>query len=187
MRVKTKLSAQFSLRDAADEFLSYKQAQKVRERTLKEYKTYINGFIQESSNSLEMDLLTADVISYFSDIPNTSPARFNHPYQYLHALFSWCAKQDYIPYNPFDKLELKKRRDDGHVLPATISDIPNFSQCQPIPPRHIFRNENISKIFDRDFKERSTVVQIMSAKNHLLAILQKDYPTTINYFLAVRA
>lgn len=38
MRVKTKLSAQFSLEDAADEFLSYKQAQKVRERTLKEYK-----------------------------------------------------------------------------------------------------------------------------------------------------
>lgn len=126
MRVKTKLSAQFSLRDAADEFLSYKQAQKVRERTLKEYKTYINGFIQESSNSLDMDLLKADVISYFSDIPNTSPARFNHPYQYLHALFSWCAKQDYIPYNPFDKLELKKRRDDGHVLPATISDIQQF-------------------------------------------------------------
>lgn len=79
MRVKTKLSAQFSLRDAADEFLSYKQAQKVRERTLKEYKTYINGFIQESSNSLDMDLLKADVISYFSDIPNTSPARFTIP------------------------------------------------------------------------------------------------------------
>lgn len=126
MRVKTKLSKQFSLRDAADEFLSYKQAQKIRERTLKEYRTYIDAFIQESSNSLDMDLLKADVISYFSDIPDTSPARFNHPYQYLHALFSWCAKQDYISYNPFDKLELKKRRDDGHVLPASIQDIQQF-------------------------------------------------------------
>ena len=47
----------------------------------------------------------------------------NHPYQYHHALFTWAAKQDYIPYNPFEKLELKKVRDEGNVQPAEIRDI----------------------------------------------------------------
>ena len=53
-------------------------------------------------------------------------ARFNHPYQYLHALFEWCAKQDYLPYNPFQKLQLKKVRDEGNVQPAEIKDIQAF-------------------------------------------------------------
>lgn len=31
-----------------------------------------------------------------------------HDYQkYINPLFAWCAKQDYLPYNPFDKLERK--------------------------------------------------------------------------------
>ena len=32
-------------------------------------------------------------------------------------------QQELIPYNPFDNLELKKVRDDGHVQPASIKDI----------------------------------------------------------------
>ena len=58
-----------------------------------------------------------------------SPARYNHPYQYLHALFSWCAKQDYLPYNPFDKLDLKILKDEGNIKPASIEDIQSFLKC----------------------------------------------------------
>ena len=70
-----------------------------------------------------MDVLKAEILEFFADVPKTNPARFNHPYQYLHALFSWCAKQDYLPYNPFDKLKLRKVRDEGNVQPAEIKDI----------------------------------------------------------------
>ena len=49
--------------------------------------------------------------------------RFNQPYQYLHALFSWAAKQDYLPYKPFEKFQLKKVRDERNVQPAEIKDI----------------------------------------------------------------
>ncbi|MBR4940446.1 MAG: site-specific integrase [Clostridia bacterium] len=115
-----------TLRDAASEFLSLKKAQKVRKRTLDDYQKYINKFIDQSSNSLDVDILKSELLEYFSEIPQTSPARFNHPYQYLHALFSWCAKQDYLPYNPFDKLQLKKIRDDGNVQPAQIASIQTF-------------------------------------------------------------
>ena len=112
-----------TLREVANEFLALKKAQKVRERTLSDYRKYIDKFLEQSANSLDVDILKVEILEYFADIPNTSPARFNHPYQYLHALFFWAAKQDYLPYNPFDKLELKKIKDEGKVLPAEIRDI----------------------------------------------------------------
>lgn len=112
-----------TLREVANEFLALKKAQKVRDRTLCDYKKYIDKFLEQSANSLDADILKVEILQYFTDIPTTSPARFNHPYQYLHALFSWCAKQDYLPYNPFEKLELKKTRDEGKVQPAEIKDI----------------------------------------------------------------
>lgn len=129
MRIKKSQKQDITLRTAADEFLSYKKAQKIRERTLSDYETYLDKFIKASSNSLEMSVLKSDLLRYFAAIKSTSPAAFNHPYQHLHALFAWCVKQDYLPCNPFDKLDLKKRKDDGHILPAEIKEIQAFLQC----------------------------------------------------------
>lgn len=122
MRMKT-ISESRTLRSVANEFLAYKKARKVRERTLKDYQKYIDQFIEQSENSMEIDVLKAELLNYFAEIPTTSPARYNHPYQYLHALFEWCLMQDYLPFNPFDKLGLRKIRDEGKVQPAGIKDI----------------------------------------------------------------
>ena len=78
-----------TLAEVANEFLALKKAQKVRERTLNDYKKYIDKFLEQSQNSLDVDVLKIEILEYFADIPKTSPARFNHPYQYLH---------EYIPY-----------------------------------------------------------------------------------------
>ena len=69
-----------TLREAANEFLALKKAQKVRERTLSDYKKYIDKFIEQSSNSLDVDVLKMEILEFFADIPKTSPARFNHPW-----------------------------------------------------------------------------------------------------------
>ena len=122
MRMKT-ISEARTLRDVVNEFLSYKKARKVRERTLNDYKKYIDRFVEQSANSMDIDVLKTEILNYFAEIPSTSPARYNHPYQYLHALFEWCTMQDYIPYNPFDKLGLKKIKDEGNVQPAEIKNI----------------------------------------------------------------
>lgn len=45
---------------------------------------------------MDIDVLKRELLEYFANIPATSPARYNHPDQYLHALFAWCAKQDYM-------------------------------------------------------------------------------------------
>jgi len=128
MRMKI-ITEDRTLRDAANEFLAYKKAQKLRERTLGDYKKYIDAFVEDSSNTLDADILKSEIIDYFEDIPTTSPSRYNHPYQYLHALFAWCAKQEYISYNPFEKLELKKIKDEGNIQPATIGEIQAMLRC----------------------------------------------------------
>lgn len=122
MRMK-KIVENRTLKSAAAEFLAFKRAQKIRERTLHDYQKHINPFIEQSSNSMDIDVLKREIQDYFANIPATSPARYNHPYQYLNALFARCAKQDYLPYNPFDKLELKKLKDEGNIKPATIAGI----------------------------------------------------------------
>ena len=67
-----------TLAEVANEFLALKKAQKVRERTLNDYKKYIDKFLEQSQNSLDVDVLKVEILDYFADIPKTSPARFNH-------------------------------------------------------------------------------------------------------------
>lgn len=46
MRMKT-ISETRTLRDVSNEFLAYKKARKVRERTLRDYQKYIDKFIEQ--------------------------------------------------------------------------------------------------------------------------------------------
>lgn len=46
-----------TLKGAAAEFLAFKRAQKIRERTLHDYEKYINPFIGQSSNAMDVDVL----------------------------------------------------------------------------------------------------------------------------------
>ena len=79
MRMK-KIVENRTLKGAATEFLAFKRAQKIRERTLHDYEKYINPFIEQSSNSMDVDVLKKEILEYFANIPTTSPARYNHPY-----------------------------------------------------------------------------------------------------------
>ena len=64
-----------TLREVANEFLALKKAQKVRERTLSDYKKYIDKFLDQSQNTLDVDVLKIEILEYFADIPKTSPAK----------------------------------------------------------------------------------------------------------------
>ena len=61
MRMKT-IAESRTLRSAANEFLAYKKARKVRERTLKDYQKYIDQFIEQSENS--MDILSGSAFRF---------------------------------------------------------------------------------------------------------------------------
>lgn len=72
MRVKNVRKTRKSLHDAAEEFISVKTAQKVRERTVREYRKYLDDFVQKSSDSLGMDELKRDLLRYFAAVQDTS-------------------------------------------------------------------------------------------------------------------
>lgn len=115
-----------TLAEAIEKFLAYKKAQQVSARTMRDYVSYLGDFLNKSSNSLEAKELAADVLDYFSKIPNTSPARFNHPYQALSALFNWAIRQDLIAKNPLTSQGIQKKKDDGNIKPADIADVKIF-------------------------------------------------------------
>ena len=168
MRMK-KIVENHTLKGAAAEFLAFKRAQKIRDRTLHDYEKYINPFIEQSSNSMDVDVLKKEILEYFANIPITSPARYNHPYQYLHALFAWCAKQDYLPYNPFDKLELKKLKDEGNIKPATIEDIQSFLKCLDKHNYCELRDYNITMVLFNQHTSNSR--ETMTIQNHKAIIV----------------
>ena len=73
MRVKNVRKTKKKLHDAIEEFIAYKIAQKLRERTVADYQKYLEDFLGVSSDSLELDVLKGDFLRD-SAIPDTSPA-----------------------------------------------------------------------------------------------------------------
>lgn len=123
MRICKIQQQETTLEDVMQEFLSYKVAQQISERTLKDYRRYLEDFLDFSHNSLDERTLKKDILDYFTAIPDTSPARYNHPYQNLSCLFNWAIEHDYLRKNPITSLGLKKKRDDGNIKPASLEDV----------------------------------------------------------------
>lgn len=123
MRICKITDEKTTLQEALSQFIETKKAQNVSPRTMRDYEHYLLDFLSNSSNSLEQSTLAADIVEYFSNIPATSPARFNHPYQYLSSFFNWAIRQDYITKNPITSQGIQKKRDDGNIKPASIDDI----------------------------------------------------------------
>lgn len=126
MRKVTESKKPLSLEELAGSFLAMKKAQKLGQETLYDYEKQIERFLRSSHNSLDYAILEQDTLKFFAAIPDTSPARYNKPYQYITAWFNWMVKQKYLPQNPISANELKKRRDDGNIKPATVEDLKRF-------------------------------------------------------------
>ncbi len=52
-----------TLSSAAAEFYAFKRAQKIRERTLYDYRKYIDPFVKQSSNSMDITVLKREIMS----------------------------------------------------------------------------------------------------------------------------
>ena len=126
MRKVTESKKPLSLEELAGSFLAMKKAQKLGQETLYDYEKQIERFLWSSHDSLDYAILEQDTLNFFAAIPDTSPARYNKPYQYITAWFNWMVKQKYLPQNPISANELKKRRDDGNIKPATVEDLKRF-------------------------------------------------------------
>ena len=110
-------------------FISLKQAEGCRERTIKDYRDTLRDF----SRFFDVNLVITNpklydaLIEYFKSKADKQPATYNRPYSNLHAFFEFCVAQSYLRSNPLKDLGLKKRKDDGetvrHVDESTLEKL----------------------------------------------------------------
>jgi site-specific recombinase XerD len=111
----------------AEKFLMVKEAQHCGEKTLHDYRVQVRKFVEQSRNLVEYDALEQDVLRYFAAIPDTSPARYNKPFQNVNAFLNWLVEQEYLVKNPMTANKMRKRRDDGNVKPVELNDLRLFT------------------------------------------------------------
>lgn len=126
MRMVKMKPQQPTLDEAIQKFLLVKESQHTGEEAMKDYRNCLSRFLQHSRNSLDEAQLENDVLTFFAAIPNTSPARYNKPFQNVNALLNWLVEQGYINKNPIKAHKLHKRRDDGNIKPASVESLQCF-------------------------------------------------------------
>lgn len=126
MRMRKVDEKVMTLEDLMQKFLLVKQSQHTGELAMRDYRNCLVDFLKHSRNSISYEALEQDALRYFAAIPNTSPARYNKPFQNVNALFNWMVAQEYLPKNPLKANGLKKRKDDGNVKPVTIEALQTF-------------------------------------------------------------
>ena len=114
------------LETAMQKFLLVKESQHTGEETMKDYRNCLARFLADSHNSLDYSLLESDVLTFFAAIPDTSPARYNKPFQNINAFLNWALEQELIGKNPIKVHKLHKRRDDGNIKPLPVDKLQAF-------------------------------------------------------------
>ena len=72
-----------TLEVAIKDFIGVKRAQMLGAETMRDYEAQLNRFLHGSRNSTDYIKLEQDTLNFFAAIPDTSPARYNKPYQYI--------------------------------------------------------------------------------------------------------
>lgn len=80
MRISTNIKEHGTFEEAAAAFLRFKQANQISKRTMDDYIKTFKKFAAVSSNTMEFETLSSDLLVFFSQIPDTSPAVFNRPF-----------------------------------------------------------------------------------------------------------
>lgn len=115
-----------TLGEVVKRFLLVKEAQHTGELTMDKYRKTLSKFVEASHDSIEYSVLESDVLSFLAAIPDTSPARYNLPFQNINALLNWMVEQEKIPRNPIKVHKLRKRKDDGNIKPVAVEDLQTF-------------------------------------------------------------
>lgn len=115
-----------TLGEVIKKFLLVKEAQHTGELTMDKYRKTLSKFVAASHDSVEYSMLESDVLSFLAAIPDTSPARYNLPFQNINALLNWMVEQEKIPRNPIKVHKLHKRRDDGNIKPIDVERLRKF-------------------------------------------------------------
>ena len=103
-----------------ENFLIFKQAQGICQRTKKDYEYYFNKLLQVSNDDINLSNLKLALLKLFSTLNNKSSVTYNMPYKYLNSFFNWCVLNKILDSNPIKDLGLKKKKETPRAI-----DIPH--------------------------------------------------------------
>lgn len=184
MRLTT-IKQNLTLTDIMNKFLLVKESQGTGYYAMRDYKAMLSKFMEYSSGSLDYDTLEDEVLKFFSDIPDSSPAIYNKPYQCLTAFFTWASENRYIEANPIKVNKLKKRKDDGNIKPVGIDELKifldsfdrntfvglrNWVMCYVMLDTGI-RTSELCNLHISDYKNSTILVTKLSSKTKTTRIL----------------
>lgn len=103
-----------------ENFLIFKQAQGICDRTRRDYEYYFNRLLKVSDNDIDISNLKLAILKLFSSLNNKSSVTYNMPYKYLNSFFNWCVNNNILDSNPIKALGLKKKKETPRAI-----DIPH--------------------------------------------------------------
>ena len=165
MRMVKMKQNHITLEACVKKFLLVKEAQHTGEEAMRDYRNCLARFTAHSHNSMDYSVLENDVLSFFSAIPDTSPARYNKPFQNVNAFLNWLLEQGYLSQSPIKAHKLHKRQDEGNIKPASIDDLRAFLR-------------GLDKTSYTGLRDYIIVLLILDTgirTKELLALRQKDY------------
>lgn len=103
-------------KEAADEYIIFKQAQGLAQSTIKDYKFHLARFFKRYPDAYNQDNLKTSVMQYMSQ--KIAPATFNLRRAYLKNFFNWCISEGIFTDNPLSGVP--KKYDEGRI--RTVSE-----------------------------------------------------------------
>ena len=111
-----------TIRAAVQQFLAAKATQKrLRQRTLQDYRSRLNP-LMEFYGDRTLSLISRADLETLIFKPEQAADTANGNRRVLHALFAWCAKQDFLQVNPVSKIPTTAR-DDKEPEIMTVAEV----------------------------------------------------------------
>lgn len=106
-----------------NQFISFKKAQGLAKRTLKDYNRTFTIFERYyTKDIIDLEEMKTSLLEMFENFSSGAPATFNVPFSNLMCFFNWCVKNEYIKANPLKQTGLVKKKDLGkaRAIPEDI-------------------------------------------------------------------
>lgn len=104
-----------------NDFLLYKEAQGLAERTLKDYTTHVPRFFARYPNcTASQEDLQRACFDYFAQAGKLAPATFNTRRKCLKAFFAWLVQEGRLDFNPVDKIAKRREDNTPRAVPEAV-------------------------------------------------------------------
>lgn len=114
--IKMKKLSNMGYKSLKKQFLFFKKAQGLADRTLKDYNTTFGRFEKYyDREDTDIEKMKNAILEMFEKLSNGEPATFNVPYSNLMCFFNWCTTNEFLDRNPLRMTGLKKKRDLGKI------------------------------------------------------------------------